>query len=38
MNQHLVDYYNHLGDKAQACGYPVNAMNMYAIAQFYEGD
>lgn len=38
MNQHLVAYYYHLGDQAKLCGYPENAMNLYAIAQFYEGE
>jgi hypothetical protein len=38
MNQHLVTYYYHLGDQAQACGYGDFAMDFYAIAQSYEGD
>lgn len=38
MDSHLAAYYYHLGDQAQDCGYPENAMHFYGIAQFYEGD
>ena len=36
MNQHVIDYYNHKGQLAQACGYPDNAIELWAKAQHFE--
>jgi len=35
-NQHVVQYYNDIGDAAQSVGYCEEAMHFYARAQFEE--